>query len=111
MFKMQKSALFMRQWRHDAQNYKKRAGWPLAEHFIVAVEEALSFISQNPYACALYDAGEGYEDLQAHKFRKWNLRGFPHLILFRVNDKSTIFIEALYAHKMNIPARLVGEKE
>ena len=106
MFAMQKSTLFMQQWRRYAQDYKERASLPVAKRFITAVEDALHFISQNPYACALYDAGEGYEDLQAHKFRKCNLQSFPHLVLFRLVDNSTIFIEVLYAHKMDIPSRL-----
>jgi len=107
---MQKSALFLRQWKYHAHDYKQRAGLRVAERFITAVEQALEFIRANPYACAPYDPGEGYEDLHIYKFRKWSLRDFPHLILFRLNDNSSIFIEALYAHKMDIPSRLSVEK-
>ena len=110
MFVMQKSALFMRQWLRYAMDYKERAGVPVAERFITAVEEALCFIGQNPYACALYDTGEGYEDLRVHQFRKWNLNGFPHLVLFRLTDDSVILIEALYAHKMNVSSRLNADR-
>lgn len=106
MFTEKKSAFFMRQWRYYAQDYKNRAGMDVAQRFIAAVEEALHFIRQSPYACALYDPGEGYEDLLAHQFRKWNLHGFPHVILFRLDKDATIFIETLYAQKMNIPSYL-----
>lgn len=106
MFTVQKSALFMQQWRDYAQYYDDRAGANVAERFIVAVEEALNFIRQNPNACSLYDTGEGYEDLQIYQFRKWSLDTFPHLILFRLVDNDTIFIEVLYAHKMHITSRL-----
>jgi hypothetical protein len=101
----------MQQWKGYAQDCDERAGGALADRFITAVEEALRFISQNPYACAVYETGEGYEDLQVHKFRKWNLQGFPHLVLFRVTDKSTILIEVLYAHKMDIQSRVLGDRE
>ena len=111
MFRVKKSTLFMRQWRYYARDYKNRAGVDIAERFIVAVEEALRFIQQNPYACALYDAGEGYEDLLTYQFRKWSLSGFPYVILFRLDDNATIFIEVLYAHKMDIPSLLTIDRE
>jgi plasmid stabilization system protein ParE len=98
----------MRQWRQYARDYKERAGVNVAERFITAVEEALHFIQQNPYACALYDAGEGYEDLLAYQFRKWSLHGFPHVVLFRLSE-NTIFIEVLYALRMDIPSRLTTD--
>ncbi len=101
MFVIQKSRFFVQQWQSYAQDYKTRAGLNIAEQFIVSVEEALSFIQQNPYACASYYIGEGYDDLQKYEFRKWNLVGFPHLVLFRI-DKHNIFIEAIYSHRMNI---------
>jgi hypothetical protein len=76
---MQKSTIFMQQWKGYAQDYDERAGGALAERFITAVEDALGLIGQNPYACAIYETGEGYEDLQVHKFRKWNLQLLPTL--------------------------------
>jgi hypothetical protein len=109
MFTLQKSTLFMQQWRSYAQAYHDRAGMDIAERFIAAVEDALRFIRQSPYACAIYDTGEGYEDLHIYQFRKWNLHGFPHMVLFRLSDNATIFVEALYAHKMDIPAHLAGD--
>ena len=111
MFTIQKSALFMRQWQQFAQDYHDRAGANIAERFIVAVEDALSFIRRSPYACSIYDTGEGHEDLRMYQFRKWNLQDFPHMMLFRFGDSATIFIEVLYAHKMDIPSRLVADIE
>ena len=110
-FSMQKSSLFMKQWREYAHNYQKRAGVEVAERFIVAVEQADYFIKNNPYACALYEPGEGYEDLQAYQFRKWNLSGFPYVVLFRIKDNITILIEVLYAQKMDMRSRLMIDKD
>ena len=101
----------MRQWRNYARDYRDRAGVNIAERFIVAVEDALSFIRQSPYACSVYDTGEGYEDLRVYQFRKWNLCDFPHTVLFRLGDDATIFIEVLYAHKMDMPSRLAADIE
>jgi plasmid stabilization system protein ParE len=111
MFTMQKSALFMEQWRSYARGYRDRAGVNIAERFIVAVEEALNFIRQNPYACPPYDTGEEFEDLRTYQFRKWNLNIFPHVVLFRLGDNATIFIEVLYAHKMDIPSHLTKDMD
>ena len=55
--------------------------------------------------------GEGLEDLQMYQFCKWNLYGFPHMVLFRFGDNATIFVEALYAHKMDIPAHRAGDMD
>ncbi len=106
---VQKSALFMRQWREYAQVYKDRAGLAVAEKFIAAVEEAAQVIGRNPHIGAPYDPGEGFEDLQNYGFRKWSLRGFPHMVLFRLKDNTTLIIEALYAHKMDIASRLTSD--
>ena len=108
MFTLHKSALFMQQWQTYAQAYKDRAGMEVAERFIVAVIEALDFIRQNPYACPLYDVGDGYDDLQPYAFRKWNLHSFPHVVLFRVRD-ATLWVEVMYAHKMDIASRLTTD--
>lgn len=99
----------MEQWRGYVKNYRDRAGVAIAERFIKAVEEALQFIEKNPYACKPYDPGEGYDDLQAYQFRKWNLNGFPYMVLFRLKNNTDVFVEVLYAHKMDIPSRLTGD--
>ena len=96
----------MRQWQGYAQDYKTRAGLKVAEQFIVSVEETLNFIQKNPYACASYYIGDGYDDLRKYEFRKWNLVGFPHLVLFRI-EKHNILIEAIYAYKMNIASHSI----
>ncbi|HEV8062398.1 MAG TPA: type II toxin-antitoxin system RelE/ParE family toxin [Gemmataceae bacterium] len=107
-FAIQRSELFMQQWRSYAQDYHDRAGIIIAERFIVEVERALHFIHHHPYACSLYDAGDGYDDLRKHPFRKWNLNDFPHMVLFRIGDNATIFVEVIYAHKMDVPSRLAA---
>src|ERR1700683_4058341 len=104
MFTIHKSTLFMQQWQSYAQDYRERAGVKIAERFIGAVENALGFIRQSPYACAIYDAGDGYEDLRVYQFRKWTLHDFPHMVLFRFGDNATIFVDVIYAHKMDMPS-------
>jgi|GEM_PF-707099 len=111
MMKLLKSALFMRQWQEYAQDYKNRAGMEIAERFIVSVEQALKFIEQNVYACPAYEMGKEYHDLQAYRFRKWNVQGFPHKVLFQLKDEKVIVIEVLYAHKMDISARLNEDRD
>ncbi len=102
MFHIEQSKLFIQQWKEFARNYNKHAGKNIAAKFILAVDAALLFIAENPYACVVYDAGE---EVSGGQFRKWNLRGFPHLILFRIMDKKMLRTDAIYAHKMNLPAR------
>lgn len=96
----------MRQWQSYTHYYKEQAGKKIAEQFIISVENALKFIEKTPNACAIYDAGEENPDLQKHNFRKWGLIGFPHVILFRISNNNCIFIEVIYATKMDIASRL-----
>ena len=100
---IQKSALFMQQWHEHAHYYRHKAGLEVAERFILAVDEALKMIRENPAMCPLYEVGSGYDALRMHVFRKWNLRGFPYVIVFRIgdNDCHTLFVEVLYAHRMD----------
>jgi hypothetical protein len=51
---LRKSA-FMEQWHSYALDYHNRASISIAERFIGAVEAALSFIRQSPYACPVYN--------------------------------------------------------
>ena len=108
MFQIEQSALFLRQWQEFTHNYNKRAGKSVAVKFVLAVEEAQTFIANNPYACMVYDAGGEFPN---YKFRKWSLHKFPHVILFRVKDADTIIIDAIYAHKMDIGRRFEAEIE
>jgi len=95
----------MQQLQDYAENYKERAGIQVARRFLVAAKEALQFISENPTACPKYDPGEENADLLKHQFRKRSLQDFPHLILFRIANE-TLFIEVIYAQKMDIESRL-----
>ncbi len=103
MFKVQKSRLFIRQLERYARDYKNRAGVEIARKFVLEVGEVLKFIAHNPYACMEYDAGD--DDLQKYQFRKWNVQGFPHFVLFRVVDDN-IILEVIYSHRMDIYSRL-----
>ena len=107
MFQIEQSAIFLRQWKEFTHDYNKRAGKHIAVKFILAVEAAQQFIADNPYACAGYDSGG---EFSYHQFSKWNLRGFPHIILFHLADKNLIMIDAIYAHKMDVKSRLFTNK-
>lgn len=98
----------MQQLQDYANYYKERAGIKIAKQFVIAAKNALQFISESPNACVKYEVGEENHDLHKHHFRKWNLQGFPHLILFRI-DNSTIFIDVIYTHKMDIESRLKNQ--
>ena len=104
VFSIHKTSLFVGQVRSYITYYKQNAGNKIAEKFYLSLEDALGFISKNPYACPIYDLEE-FDDLRERKFRKWNLSGFPHIILFRIMDKNIIKIDAIYAHKMNLSSR------
>jgi hypothetical protein len=105
MWKVKKSSLFIRQWKHFALDYKERAGIEIAGRFIDSVEQALDFISQNPLSCSPYSPGADYEDLLKYEFRKWTLKKFPHSIFLRTMNNNTIIIETICAHKMDIIGR------
>ncbi len=98
----------MQQWQGHAEYYHEQAGRGVAEEFITAVEKALQFIGQSPYACASYETGSEDLDLQHYRFRKWNISGFPHKIIFRI-EENTILVEVIYAHKMNVASRLTTD--
>ncbi len=106
IFRIEEGKLFKRQWADYALAYRHSAGKDIAERFIAALIDALDFIQHNPYACPVYDPGEEVADLQIHQYRKWSLHGFPHAILFRVHNDDTVFVDIVYAHKMNMGYRL-----
>lgn len=107
MYQIQKSALFKRQLLVFAKHYKDDvyAGESVALRFIDEVENAVTFISKKPLACAVYTEARKDPQLQMYEFRKWKLNKFPHSIFFRIENQ-TIYIEAIYAHKMEVKKRL-----
>lgn len=106
MFQLKQSGIFLQQWQNIADYYNKKAGKNIAVKFVHSVDSALLFINKNPYACAFYDAGEDFINLQ---FRKCNLKNFPHVILFHIVNSNLILVDAIYAHKMSISSRLGSE--
>ena len=56
-------------------------------------------------ACAIYMRIHGKE------FRKWRVTEFPVSIFFRTEGPGVIVLEALYAHRMHIGARLRDDIE
>jgi plasmid stabilization system protein ParE len=103
MVTLLKSKLFMQQWADIALSYQHKAGEEVAERFIAAVEKALDFIKERPNACPIYEVGQEADDLQRYSFQKWQLRGFPYLVLFHRMNKETVLVDAIYAHRMDIP--------
>lgn len=104
MTQILRSALFKRQLLEMTEGYRDRACRETALKFVDQVDAAVRFIARRPLACAVYT------ELQGHAFRKWSLSDFPVSVLFRVTDNMLI-LEALYAHRMDIAARLTDEIE
>ena len=100
-----RSALFKRQLLAIAASYKERAGPDIALKFVDQTDEGIRFIAAQPLACAVYTRLEGRE------FRKWRPKSFPVSIFFRLEETDTLVLEALYAHRMNIAARLPKDIE
>jgi plasmid stabilization system protein ParE len=103
MTRIIRSALFKRQLIEITVSYRDRAGSEIALKFVDRVEEAITFISQYPEACAIYGVVAGKE------FRKWRLDGFPVSVFFRRMDHDTVILEALYSHRMNILSRFSND--
>ena len=100
-----RSALFKDQLLTITTSYRTRAGSPVALKFIDQIEHSIRFIAEKPLSCAIYTHLAGKE------FRKWSLKDFPISVFFRLDDEGTIILEALYAHRMNIAARLSNDLE
>ncbi len=110
MWAIRKSDTFKAQLRLYAQDYKERAGKEIARQFIRDVDHAITFITDNPFACGLYVEAAHHDDLRDFEFRKWSLKRFPHLILFRL-EESTIILQAIYAGRMHIMERFAQERD
>jgi len=104
MYTISRSALFKRQIIHFVINYKEQAGIKVASDFIDNLEESIQFIEENPYSCLVYT------EIAKQKFRKWNIKNFPHSIFFRVNE-NIITLEVLYAQKMDIKNRILNDMD
>jgi plasmid stabilization system protein ParE len=100
MSRIIRSAAFKRQLIEITSGYRTRAGSKTALKFVDKVNVGIRFIVENPLACAVYTRLENKE------FRKWSLQDFPTSIFFRLDSDGTIILEALYAQRMNITARL-----
>ena len=97
-----RSVLFRRQLHEITASYQERAGSDIALKFVDQIDEGVRFIAAKPLACAVYTRLEGKE------FRKWRLKSFPISICFRLENADALVLEALYAHRMNIAARLLN---
>lgn len=103
MYHIKRSAIYKQQLLDFVQDYKVRADKQVAHNFMDGVEHSTNFISTNPQSCSVY------VKIRGNEFRKWNVRGFPHSIFFRIEDDKTIILEGLYAHRMNTLKRLPSE--
>jgi hypothetical protein len=111
MVTLLKSRLFMQQWTEFASDYQGKAGDALAERFIVAVDNALLFIEERPNACPIYEVGQEADDIRGYRFHKWQVRGFPHMVLFHMIDAETVLVDAIYAQRMDIPVHITEDLE
>ncbi|MBD8894115.1 type II toxin-antitoxin system RelE/ParE family toxin [Roseibium litorale] len=100
-----RSALFKRQLIDITSGYRTRAGSKIALKFVNQIEAAIGFIAAKPLACSVYTR------LESKEFRKWGIQDFPVSLFFRLDGEDTIILEALYAHRMNIAARLPKDTE
>jgi len=105
MSRIIRSAAFKRQLVEITSGYRTRAGSHIALKFVDQIDASIRFIATKPLACAVYTR------LEDKEFRKWGLQDFPVSIFFRLEGESTIVLEALYAHRMNIAARLPMDVE
>ena len=105
MYRLHKSELFKRHVMNFALDYKKKGGAELANRFLDAVEDALSFIGSNPLVCSIYHEAKLHPLLQRYEFRKWALQRFPHNIYFRLSN-DIIRLELIYAQAMDIASRM-----
>jgi hypothetical protein len=110
LYEIRRSALFIRQVRSFARSYAQdvNAGTAIALRFVDMVEEATRFIQGNPFACAVYVDAKNHPKLSGLEYRKWNVKGFPHSVFFKV-DGEVITIAALYAQRMNIAVRFPSD--
>ena len=104
MYQIKRSALFKRYALQYVLDYQERAGSHIAEKFIDGLEHSIAFIQKHPTACGVY------HHIGGHDFRRWQIKGFPHSIYFRL-DKQVVILEAIYAHKMNIDTRLPSDMD
>ena len=109
MWQIQTSDLFERQLVEFAQNYRDRASLEVAEKFLDCVEDALNFIEQSPFKCAVYYELQEIAGLEDYEFRKWRVKTFPFSVFFRIQGEHIILMEAIYAHKMDILNRLPSD--
>ena len=107
MFRLQKSDVFLKQFREYARSYKDRAGVSVMNDFAEEVKYSLNFIQESPFLCPEYVPVKS--KVKQYKFRKWNMKNFPFTILFRIGNDNTIFIDVIYAQRMNISARLLKD--
>lgn len=103
MYRVKRSALFKRQLVEMTVGYREAAGSSTALDFVDQVEKSIRFLAAKPRACAVYTTLKGRE------FRKWRVNGFPVSVYFHLHDDSTVVVEALYAHRMNIAARFTDD--
>lgn len=105
MTQIRRSGLFKQQLLDMTTGYRDSAGSDVALRFVDQVEDCIAFLASRPQACAVYTR------LQGKTYRKWSLKTFPVSVFFRIEDNSTLILEALYAHRMNIASRLPDEIE
>ena len=108
MWKIRKSETFKAQLLAFSRDYKERVSLDVARNFVYDVNNAITFVARNPFMCSLYTEARHHEEVKAFEFRKWSLKNFPHIVLFRVEGE-TIILQAIYADRMNIAARFPSD--
>ncbi len=105
MWTIKKSRLFKSQLLLFSKDYKERANIDVANKFIDSVEDSIDFIKKTPLACSIYLDAKEHPLLKQYEFRKWRVKGFQHYVFFRISNNQEIFLDAIYAYKMDTMIR------
>ena len=79
--------------------------------FLDAIENAIEFIGEKPLACSVYEQAVQDKDLSSTTYRKWSLKKFQFSIFFHIENQTDIFLDVIYAHKMDIRQRLKSDMQ
>lgn len=102
-YKAIKRDVYRRSLNAIAADYLDRGGLQVYLTFIDRVGQCAEFIAELPYACAVHTI------LRDKEFRRWGVKGFPVSVFFSIEEPDTVYLEAVYAHRMNIGRRMEGD--
>jgi len=99
VWQIQTSEVFDRQLFDFAESYRDSAGLAIADRFLDCVDEAIDFIAQSPFKCAVYSELQKVAGLEQYEFRKWQVKTFPFSIFLRIKGEKVILRVSLLTSK------------